>query len=386
MQLETCNLDVLRERTEKDLSHDTLSAIRTVTSHMDTLPVGTFKYRLFKYPGDIDIFEQLESCCTLNIAKLNAARAIRDIIGNMVSINNLIFSEFKAGYDQRFNIYTGVINDDGTISDYYPPIIRRDIINLFESDLISYEEKDAFLAMVKDAPTLDDVILLNETLRNFWVVRWSEQDILNGYKILRGNYKLYLDVALSQGSIVKLDTIAYLDGRYVEVTNFFLISKIDKFGNRQILSEELGDYEQSLLSDVHKYYSSNPLKSIKRLWMYLAFKRRLCDLTKFETLFSSNIALYSQILADIEVAILLLRSNLNYDPKLLFDSMNSRLKLLNGLCVNEPLYHDVRSSNFITISNNLEILHNCLLKQINIATIQWLSDNNIDINSLINNH
>ncbi len=51
---------------------------------------------------------------------------------------------------------------------------------------------------------------------------------------------------------------------FTEVTNFFLITLIDKYGNKIILSEELGDYEQSLLGDVYKYYPVNPYKAIKR--------------------------------------------------------------------------------------------------------------------------
>ena len=84
-----------------------------------------------------------------------------------------------------------------------------------------------------------------------------------------------MDVAIAQGSIVKLDTIAFLSNnesetkRYIEVTNFFLITQHDKFGNTVFLSEELQDYEQSLLSDVYTYYSSNTLKSIKRLFIIL---------------------------------------------------------------------------------------------------------------------
>ena len=170
----------------------------------------------------------------------------------------------------------------------------------------------------------------------------------------------------------------------MEVTNFFLITQKDKYGNTVVLSEELGDYEQSLLGDVYKYFYTNTLKSVKRLWMYLAFKDEICDISKFTPLFSSNIALYSQILADIEVGIFLLQSNLNYDPKLLFDSLNSRLKLLNGLCVNEALYHDVNSSDFNVIANNLIVLKNCLQTKINTMTFQWLSENNINIFELLN--
>jgi hypothetical protein len=167
----------------------------------------------------------------------------------------------------------------------------------------------------------------------------------------------------------------------MEISNFFLVSDQDKYGNKTMLSEELGDYGQSLLRDVYKYYETNPIKSIKRLWMYLAFRGKICELLIFDSLFLSAIALYSQVLTDIEVGIrLLLFGGSNFNSKLLLESLNSRLKLLNGLCVNDYIYHNVSSSDFPTVTvQNLKVLHNCLRDKIKMMTYKWLDSNNIDI-------
>lgn len=375
--MRSCDTNILEKREE--LSHQARRVIRIVTSAMNVLPVGTFKYNVFKYPGDIDIFEDLDACCSFNDARLSAAKRIQSIIEKILADGTIMFVEFKAGYDLRYKIYTGVVNTH--IEDYNPELIRRDITNLFEAGLLTTRDYETLWHLVKEVPTMDDIIDLNETLRNFWVVRWNADEIACGYKILPGNYKLYLDIAVAQGSIVKLDTIAYVDGRYVEVTNFFMISALDKFGNRMILSEELDEYGQSLLLDVYKYYGTNPLKSIKRLWMYLAFRGYLCELSVFTPLFSSNIALYSQILSDIETAIALLSPTPLYkgvyDRKLLFDSLNTRLRLLNGLCITNPIYDDNE-----TVVRNLSELADCLRKEINAATYEWLRANNVDVSAL----
>lgn len=208
-------------------------------------------------------------------------------------------------------------------------------------------------------------------------------EILCGHKILRGGYKLYLDTALTQGSIVKLDIIAKLvditTPRYVEVTNFFLIRQKDRAGNTFILSEELSDYGQSLLGDVYKYYDINTLKSIKRLWMYLAYKRSICDLSMFTPLFSSTIAYYAQIIGDIEVAIKLLESshNLPYDKDFLFQSLNQRFEDLETIC--KPNYDQPNCMDPLVLIKNLTILKECVRDIVNMQTKQWLSDNNIDL-------
>lgn len=380
---EYCDITVLNKRTEKDLTPDVASVIRLVTDRIETLPVGTFKYKVFKYPSDIDIFERLEGCCTFNFAKVRAAAAIQNIIRDINSDSSVIFSDFKAGYDHRFKIYTGVIGD--TIADYNAVFIRRDISNLYEAGLLTALEYQDLISLAKDIPTLNDVITLNEKLRSFWVIRWTIPELLAGNKILPGNYKLFLDVALTQGSVVKLDTIAKIDGddsRYIEVTNFFLVTQKDKFGNTIVLSEELGDYAQSLLEDVYKYYDNNVLKSIKRLWMYLAFKGRICDLGLFTPLFDSDIALHAQIVGDLDLAINLLGSNFSYDKRFLYDSLNRRLAKLNGICVRQPIYTSPNSSDPNIIRNNLMKLRECLMESVNDRTRKWLTARNIDILAL----
>lgn len=376
-----CPLDVLETRQE--ISNEIRRVVNLVTAEPGIVPVGTFRYNIFKYPGDIDIFEELETCCEFSTAKLTAAQKIQSIVQNITSHDTVLFVEFKAGYDLRFKLYTGVVNDK--IEDYNPELIRRDITNLYEAGLLSECEWNALIILVKDDPNVDDLIALNDALRAYWVVRWKEEEVLQGYKLLPGNYKLFLDVALAQGTIVKLDTIAYIDDRFVEVTNFFLVAILDKLGQRILISQELGEYEQSLILDVYKYYSINPLKSIKRLWMYLAFNKRICDISMFTDLFSSDIALYSQILSDIETAINILSSDLwsrfstMYEPTVLYESLNTRLQLVHGLC--SPAYYGSQPQELIV--EDLKRLQSCLREQINALTYEWLAARNINIFSLI---
>ncbi len=382
--MQTCDTSILNKR--KFIGSDVKESIEKVTAESGILPVGTFQYEIFKYPSDIDIFEVFDGCCTFNASKLKASQQIIDIVNDIVNNENIIFMEFKAGYDLRFKIYTGVF--DGSIVDYNAGLIKRDINNLFEANLLTQFERDTLFKLVKEIPIIEDVISLNEALRNFWVIRWSAEEILQGYKILRGNFKLYLDVALTQGSIVKLDTISYIENRYVEVSNFMLISFTDIAGNKIVLSEELGDYAESLLMDVHKYYKTNPYKSIKRLWMYLAFKGKICELNVFKPLFESEIAKYSQILSDIETALLLLSPKVYplmsqrhgiYDIRLLIDTLNERIAII---LENKSYLLSINDDPEITI-NKLKNLKENLMTIINHATYQWLDKNKIDLFQLI---
>lgn len=390
-----CDIGVVNERQASELSEETLNKITTMTHSMGQLPVGTFKYKVFKYPGDIDLFENIENCCYYNYTKIKASETIKKIVKDVVQSGDFIYMDFKAGYDKRFNINMGLI-EDGKIEDYYPELIKRDVDNLYGAKLLDEDERVEILNMVKSNPTIDEFVKLGDRLREYWLMRWESKEILQGFKVLRGGYKLYLDEAISDNSIVKLDTIAPLSyglseydiRRYVEITNFFYITNKDRFGKISVLTEEFGNYEQSILSDIYKYKDNKIYKSVKRLWMYLNLKGKICELNKFTDLFSSDIALISQIGSDIEVALDLLRSDKNYNKRFLISSISERLTMMNNICnVGANVYvmnnlNLLNNENYdiITILNNILV---CIDEYVNDMTNKWLDMNNINIFEMI---
>lgn len=386
-KIESCNPNVFDERTLSDISRKTRDVIRTVTADANTFPVGTFKYRVFLYPGDIDIYERLGSCCTFTQAKVSATISIQNIVRKITNTPGIIFSDFKAGYDLRFKIYTGTIVSDGNggmiAKDFNVELVRRDVNALKFGGLLRDDEYNYIMMLLSADITLGKLMEIDEFFRNLWVVRWTAAEILQGYKILRGNYVLYLDVALSQGSIVKIDVITFIDDRYTEVTNFFYIRMIDEYGNEVVLSKELVDYQQSLLADFNKYYGNNTLKALKRLWLYLAYVGKSCEVALFNELFSSEIALYAQVASDVEVAINLLKSNLDYDRALLFSSLTKRFQLLNNTC--HQIYAGLDTDDISVIIGTLERLYDCIISQTNELTLQWLQQRNINPPLLIGN-
>jgi hypothetical protein len=381
-----CDPSVLEKRSDNELTPKIISILRNITTTMETFPLGTFKYKVFKYPADIEVFETLTYSTAFTETKLKLRNIVQNIIRNILNTPSIIFTDFKAGYDKRFKIYTGDITENTPgakiIVDYNPDLIKRDLKNLFDANLMMEPEYLYLLRLVVDNISIDEFYLLNELLRTFWVLRWSIEELLRGYKILRGNIKLYLDDALIQGSIVKLDTISLVDAddpRYMEVTNLFIINERDKHGNVICHSDELCNYANALLGDVYKLAEYNTFKASKRLWMYLAYTERICDLSILTELFSTQIALNAQVLNDIEVAIKLVSSNYMYNRDFLYSSLNARLKKVNGLSITPPAYKNPGSSDPQIVKYNLQLLHKSLLAAVNQQTQQWLKQHNIDI-------
>lgn len=292
--------DVLELRDFEGLSSDTQDAIRTITTIDDISPVGSFKYRAHKYPGDIDIFEPIKACCTEETATKTIAKKIQKIASDVRDKKDIYLADFKAGVDERFDLDVGDYVDD-TVINYDAKEIRKKLHELYQLGLLNEKEFNELFELVKDKPTGVEHEALKTALRKYYVVRWTIDEILDGYKILRGNIKLSLPDALMSDSIVKMDLWAKTDGNYTEVTNFYLIIAVDETGKQTVLNQKLGDRLENLDHDIKKYSNKehrNSLKLAKRLWNKAILLNDHTMLEKLYPLFSKDINSLNQIVSE----------------------------------------------------------------------------------------
>ena len=76
-------LNEIQFRNPKSYTKDTLEYIHLITIDPDAIPVGSQKFKVHKYPGDIDIFENVEVCCKLTDSKEIITNKIRNIAKNI---------------------------------------------------------------------------------------------------------------------------------------------------------------------------------------------------------------------------------------------------------------------------------------------------------------
>src|SRR5690606_11974822 len=118
--------------------------------------------------------------------------------------------------------------------------------------------------------------LLNFIFRERKIIRWNESDLLKKYKILPGNLKIKLNEALQYQTFVKLDVIAFINNKFIELTNFFILMyekdgilhPINLSYNFYDDNEKIKIYEKQITEDIEKLYFSdmyfNPFKAAKR--------------------------------------------------------------------------------------------------------------------------
>src|SRR3989338_3946241 len=163
--------NVLELRTASDFTPQQKAAVDLITIQKDILPVGSIRYEAQKYPADIDIFEQYKLCCSINQVSLNVAQQIQQIAQRVKDRNDVYFADFKAGFDNRYDVNLGEVTNNQII-DYNPALIRRDIENLLAQGLLTQTQYNNLIQMVKDNPSLQEFNALYEAFRelNYCIV------------------------------------------------------------------------------------------------------------------------------------------------------------------------------------------------------------------------
>lgn len=300
--------EVLEQRHYQDYTPEARRVIDLITLHSRVQPIGSSKYKVHEYLTDIDLMEAVRGI-SINAVRLPMTENIQRIVRNLER-EEVYFSRFQCGCDRRYNIYLGEVRN-GRVLDYNNVIILRDLKNLFSQDLLTKEEYKEALSFVKLKPSEKDYYLLYCFLRQYLVLEWNEEEILVGYKQLRAGKKLYLDEALIDKSLVKLDiwaSIPYPDlpekERFVEVTNWF-VTEVERENKIHTLSISQEETIQSLEADVYDCLDNEPMKAAKKYWNYLLelepTKDVVKELKKLAPLFSSYISFLDSVACDIQL-------------------------------------------------------------------------------------
>lgn len=200
------------------------------------------------------------------------------------------------------------------------------------------------------------------------------------------NKELTLFDACFIKDVIKLDIICPYDGRYIEMSTFFVLKSINEYIN--VESNYFDNFKKSLLKDIANYQETKPFKAIKRVWSLTKITKDYKTLDLLQELIKSNIALLAQINADIETLILLVEHKSKYDLEFVLnelDGFRERLspildikldfEKINLMIDNIKLLFKFENLNEseTNIIGSLNKLHNYLNSIINKETLDYLS-------------
>jgi hypothetical protein len=238
--------------------------------------VGSQQRRGQMFTSDYDISTQLNGRPEV------LARYFKEVMHDIPK-RDYFFMDFKAGLDKRL------------------------IYNFNEDDLTAYLKNPLITPIYKQkimAAKGEDRVKL---IRDLFILRWTPDDIVKGFKTLVDGSKYSLEQALQDDTTIKLDIIISVGDRVAEVSELYMY-KQTAVNNDEILS--------SLADDIELFRHQNTMKSLKRLYSVL----ELSDpkdkrLQKLETFFNSEYGLLNKCANDLAILLLLTEKHAIPFPK-----------------------------------------------------------------------
>jgi len=260
-----------------EVPKDVLKDVRLVSlsDQEQGIPFGSYMNRIADVFGDIDVIQLVDNFKSASEIGPKTAKAIQEMVRQVDKAHNRWFSEFKAGIDERYFFDIGQLLEGR----YY---MAEDLLKrserLYKDNMLTQNEigliKTVSKKIIKNG---DDYDMVFNLFRDHYVLRWTQDEVLQGYKMLPKNKKYKLENAVTDRAAVKIDVIMFED-RFMEVTNFMTIAYKKNGKLVPVNFDPVEVTPANLPVAIEQLYYSNwyykPFKMVKRAFAYLKWLRK----------------------------------------------------------------------------------------------------------------
>lgn len=201
----------------------------------DSTLIGSASYKIQKYPADIDLYEQVITCCSKEQAIEYFYLGIKSIVNTIRLRPNHWMIEVKCGIDNRYNINNkeelGILLME---SKYNNLLSNDDYLKLYE--------------LYNSKPNKLNKEIIEEIIRKYKIIRWSSNQIELGKQIRYGK-TFYLKDCIDTFSPINIEVIAVINNKFTDLSNFYVLMFHDKISDRDILI----NFPQEYLTDGKKF-------------------------------------------------------------------------------------------------------------------------------------
>lgn len=270
---------------------------------------GSESFRTIRYPSDID-FKQVIKFPTKDkeLAIDTFLKSFTQLLKRIKSEKGVYLGDVKVGFDHVFDsINIGQLHN-GAITGFNMTDVKRQLTYLYKNKFIEKDEFFKVFKLIKPLMTLADYDELVEELRNLHIIRWKEDELLRGYKILTGDRKYTLREALHDKTMVKIDVYQSYNGKYIEYSNFFIL--FYEVGKEEYTLINLPTnyfdlIEITLQEEIEKFmFSTNflkPFKSAKRMFSLARLYKDQDMLERLLPLLNGDCGQLYQIISDFDL-------------------------------------------------------------------------------------
>lgn len=281
--------EAISKKPLSSFSDDELSRIRSITVDKKSWALeGSYSFRGVKYPSDIDVLDVIRGCCTLDNVVNKFTKNIQKIVLETAKPNTWLI-EFKAGVDERY--------------------FDKTIDQLHAQSLIT-DDDYKILVDLSNNNDLVSVAKIEKKLREYYVIRWTKDQVLLGQKQLRAGKTITLNEAVKSSDAINMEFISVIDDKIKDISNFFILVLTTSNGVTYAINtpqESIDNFPEyfrkELIKEIDKQYhnilDTNYLKLAKRFLSYGIYFEDHALIEKVLPLINSPIGLASQIKSEL---------------------------------------------------------------------------------------
>ena len=248
---------------------------------------GSFK---IDYPSDYDLEQQIP----LNKFILSD---IQSVIKKILKMKNTYIGDIKCGMIPDLQVVDMDLNQMN-YNDKRPIMIKK-INDFYKDKIITLEEKNDALSLLKPDLKEMDIYIIKEEIK-YETIRWKPNDILNGFVNYRG-YKIGFYDYLTNEGLTKIDVITWLNGmRYNEISMVYIFLKDGVPLNRKRTGSE--EFIKVLIEQIpYLLFKKKYMKICKRINSIERAKTKPDEYLLYilNKLFNSSLGRLNQVLSDI---------------------------------------------------------------------------------------
>lgn len=352
--------------------------------------VGSMALKSQQYSGDYDLIEIVNEKYKSKDTALNAyVKTFQSKIIKMLDTKDIYIGDIKAGLVEDWIVIPEKAQiKNGRIINFNKMESLKKLDTLKKDNVITGDEYNYTKKMLSKKLTIDTFLQMKKEIR-FHIVRWTPEEVLKGVVVLRNKKKMTLKEAFSSNSVIKLDIVAYINGRFSDFSNIYIL----KYNGIPINNVDLNE-QSSIKQDLMYFLSSdNYYKAFKRLFS-LVRKEGVGNgsqqgdlLQKLTTMFNSDLGRLYLLKTDIETLIFLLDNFKNISPeKLRYELNQFRVRLGNIYSIDKVgTDKELESLKKLTqlptltagLKNKLELLREKYTTILNKETLNYAEENSL---------
>jgi len=239
------------------------------------------------YSADYDMVESMKVTST-------SERQFQKKIKQIQKVGKI--TDIKCGEISAWNLLLKASVKNGKVRNYNHKEELAHLAELWQYQLITHDE--FMYGSEKLVEHLDPVqfLLLKKELR-FGLLRWTVKEVEQGYKKLRGGEFITLEDAFKTKGLTKVDVVAWIINKYVEVSNIIIWLKPNKQPYTYV-----PQLYASLAEDILLYAAEgNYVKVAKRMYSLSKQYKDVEIQNKISSILNSPIGRLYMLVADLEV-------------------------------------------------------------------------------------